>query len=244
MRTLLSDRCAPVTSAIGFLEAPLQRAADTLLTWRRHLYGDAAATALAVLPLDELLAHLEPLTAGVRPRELLVATAGPWSAYFDCGFAGGDPTSAIGYLSQRIGCRGVTIASIPDTAGTKHETPGRWGAVQFELFGPDPTDFLNYVRTVSAVNDGGRWRFHANGEVQDFEDLAAYARRRKRERFTSHMLADYCAALGLRPLDEDFYKPRAVLLESSTPEAALEMTLPEAQARQGIVPGVADSLPG
>jgi hypothetical protein len=245
VRTLLSDRFAPITSAIGFLETGLDEASDALLTWRRRLYGDATATELHE-PLTELLPRLEPLTLGVRPRELLVATASAWTAYFDCGANGGDPVSAIGYLCRVIGCRGVVAVSIPDTAGTKHERPGRYGAVQFELYGPDMTEFLNYVRTVSAVNDGGRWRFDANGEVQDFEDLDAYRRRRKRERFTSDMLAGYLAALGLRPFDEDFYEPRAVLVDSNqpVPEGGLALSLADAQARQGIVPGVADELHG
>ncbi len=45
MRTLLSERYAPITSAIGFLEVPLDVAAGALERWRRgHL--DATATPL------------------------------------------------------------------------------------------------------------------------------------------------------------------------------------------------------
>jgi hypothetical protein len=245
VRTLLSDRFAPITSAIGFLEIGLDEATDALLTWRRRLYGDAKATERRE-PLAEVLCSLEPLTLGVRPRELLVATVSPWTAYFDCGANGGDPVSTVGYLCTVIGCRGAVAVSIPDTAGTRHEHPGRYGAVQFELYGPDMTEFLNYIRTVSAVNDGGRWRFDANGTVQDFEDLDAYRRRRKRDRFTSDMLAGYLAALGLRPFDDDFYEPQSVLVTSNqpVPEGGLALSLADAQARQGIVPGVADELPG
>ena len=147
MRTLLSDRFAPITSAIGFLEIGLDQASDALLTWRCRLHGGAKATELRE-PLAEALGSLEPLTLGVRPRELLVATTSPWTAYFDCGANGGDPVSTIGYLCRVIGCRGVVAVSIPDTAGTKHERPGRYGAVQFELYGADMTEFLNYIRTV------------------------------------------------------------------------------------------------
>jgi hypothetical protein len=235
MPTLLSDRFAPITSAIGFLEIGLEAAGDALLTWRRHLYGEATLAELRE-PLTDALHRLEPLTVGVRPRELLGATAGPWTAYFDCGAHGGDPVSTIGYLCRVIGCRGVVAVSIPDTAGTKDERPGRYGAVQFELYGPDMTEFLNYIRTVSAVNDGGRWRFDASGEVQVFENLDAYRRRRKRDRFTSDMLAEYLASLGLRAFDEEFYEPRAVLVESKQPlpDGGLTLSLADAQARQGI----------
>ncbi|WP_205649263.1 hypothetical protein, partial [Schaalia canis] len=39
----------------------------------------------------------------------------------------------------------------------------------------------------------------------DFEDRGAYESRRVVDRFTPAMLVEYCAALGLRPFDEDFY---------------------------------------
>jgi hypothetical protein len=80
--------------------------------------------------------------------------------------------------------------------------------------------------------------------VQPFEDTKAYAARRVRDRFTSEMLARYSAALGLRPFDDDFYLDDARLIESSAalPKGAKSMSLEEAQAWLGIVPGVADSI--
>jgi len=245
MRTLLSDRFAPITSTIGFLETPLEEAADALVAWRRKLYGRAEAVELHA-PLSEILPRLEPLTAGARPRELLVATISSWTAYFDCGLNGGDPRSPVGHLCRVLGCRGLIVASIPNTYGMADETPGRYGAVQFELLGPDDSNALGYVRSLGIVNDGGRWTFDAIGTVQDFEQPEAYGRRRKRDRFTSDMLAEYSAALGLRPLDEKFYAARAVLVASEQPVPAggRQATLAEAQARLGVVPGVADDRPG
>jgi len=37
--TLLSDQFAPITSAIGFLEFPLEEAGKGLLAWREQLHG-------------------------------------------------------------------------------------------------------------------------------------------------------------------------------------------------------------
>lgn len=120
------------------------------------------------------------------------------------------------------------------------------GAVQFELFGPLDTEFLNYVRTVSVVFDGSRWQFAATGTEQAFEEVEAYRARRVRDRFTSAMLERYCRALGLEVFDPGFYGLEAVFVESAVPMApdGLVLTLQQAQDWLEIVPGMADSLPG
>jgi hypothetical protein len=106
-----------------------------------------------------------------------------------------------------------------------------------EMFAPIATEFLNYVRIISVVQDGGRWRFDADGTVQDFEDVEAYGRRRIAERFTDTMLADYAAALGLRPFDNEFFPGPSVLVRNPAvpPPGALVLTLRDAQRRTGIV---------
>ncbi len=243
MLTLMSDRFAPITSMIGFLRCPFDEAVDGLRAWRQHLHRRVSVSSL-LDGLPTLLRALEPLTGRVRPRELLVATAGDWVAYFDCGVRGADPVSAIGYLSRALGCQGLAVTSVPHTAGTGLEVPGRYGAVQFELFGPLATDFLNYVRTVSVAYDGSGWRFDAAGTVQDFEQVDRYAARRVRDRFTSQMLAEYCAALGVRALEENFYNHRGALVESavSISSDAKVLSLEEAQKWLGIVPGAAEKV--
>ncbi|MFC9690873.1 hypothetical protein ACFTSF_20145 [Kribbella sp. NPDC056951] len=246
MITLLSDRFAPTTSRFGFLEVPLEVAAEGLRAWRQQLHGRAKAVPVGG-SLPEMLERLPPLTGGVRPRELLVGTVGDrWTAYFDCGFQGTDAVSTVGYLTEELKCHGLALDSTPHTFGTGLETPGRYGAVQFELFGPLPTDFLNYVRTISASHDGSRWSFEASGTVQAFEQPDRYQARTVRSRFTSELLAEYAAALGVRPFDEDFYADRGVLIETrqKVPRKGHAMSLADTQHYWGIVPGVASEIPG
>jgi len=244
--TLLSDRFAPTTSRFGFVEVPLDVAGDALRAWRQQLHGRAKATPVGG-SLPEMLERLAPLTGGVRPRELLVGTVGDrWTAYFDCGFQGTDAVSAIGYLSENLKCQGLALDSTPHTLGTGLETPGRYGAVQCELFGALPTDFLNYVRTISASHDGSRWRFDASGTVQAFEHPERYDARKVRDKFTSEMLAEYAAALGVQPFDESFYADRGILVETrqKVPRKGLSMSFDDTQHYWGIVPGVAGQVPG
>jgi hypothetical protein len=246
MQTLLDDQFAPITSRVGFIELRLEAATAALVEWRHDLERDVTVSDLEG-PFPSLLGTLEPLVIGGHPRELLVASASTrWTAYFDCGFPVGDPVSVIGYLARRESCQGLACASIPQTIGTGFESPGRYGAVQFELFGPLPTQFLNYVRTISVAHDGGSWRFDANGTVQDFEDESAYGARRIHDRFTSSMLSSYCKALDIDIFDPDYYGPKGRLVESRMESIADldSLTLAEAQKRLGIAPGIASRIPG
>jgi hypothetical protein len=245
MQTLLSEHYAPITSSIGFLRISLEEAVDALTAWRNSHAANVATEELqAAFP--QCLHALEPLTGGAKPRELLVETSGGWIAYFDCSLQGTDATTTIGYLSRSAGCQGLAIDVVPHTVGRSGNKPGRYGAVQFEMFGPLPTEFLNYVRTVSVAHDGGRWVFTATGTVQWFEEVDAYKVRRARDRFNSDMLSRYCQALDLDVFNPASYGPRAVLVRSEVkipPEGKI-MSIPEVQEWLGIVPGMADKLPG
>lgn len=234
--TFRGDKCAPVTSSIGFLRAPLGGVSDALYGWRSQIHGRVERVRLPGGLVDNV-GRLEPLSVGAHPRALVVATGNPeWTALFDNGANGGDPDTTVGYLAEKILCQGLVVESIPGATTTTG--PRRYGAIQFEMFGPVRTDFLNYVRTVSVTQDGTRWRFDQGGTVQDFEDLAAYRRRRVVDRFTLSMLIDYAAALGVHPFDPDFYLGPSVLVMSPLPTdvGLRSMSIAEAQRMHGIRP--------
>lgn len=190
---------------MGFLRAPLEAVVHGLVAWRREIHGAARAERL-IGSLRDHVSKLEPLTGGVRPRELAAATANPdWTAVFDCGVQGGDPSSTLGYLPRAFQVQAAVVVSIPDSPGGP-ERPRRFGARQFGLFSPISTDFLNCIRTLSLVRDGERWRFDAIGTTQDFEHVDAYKRGRITDRFTSEIFVEYAAALGLNPFDESFFQ--------------------------------------
>ena len=222
----------------------MDQAAEQLATWRRSLYPSVSLRQVSG-ELADLLAHLEPLTGGSRPRELLVEVGPRWTAYFDCSLRGTDAVSTVGHLSRTAGCQGVAIRCVPHVAA-REARPARLGAVQFEMYGPLSTEYLNYVRTVSVTFSGSKWQFSATGTEQVFEEVETYKSSRVRYRFTSDMLERYCRAIGLEPFTVASYGPNAVLLESAVSLAASGhvMTLADAQRWLGIEPGIADGLPG
>lgn len=234
MKTLLDEQYAPVTSSIGFVEATLDEAARALHEWRAALY-DNVRVARPAEEFPESLRRLEPLLMGVRCRELLVPI-GKWTAYFDNLLTGTDASSTIGELAERLGCHGVAVTVAPGAP----DLPGRPATVRFELFGPVPTHFLNYVRTISVAFDGDRWRFDANGVQQPFEEPDAYKESRIHRRFTPEMLERYCRALGIEAFDASAYGPESALVESdvnATPDIEMAATIEEAREIMRILDG-------
>jgi hypothetical protein len=223
---LLGGRYAPITDAIGFLEADFTRVVEADTRWRDTLTGFRSRPING--PLPSLLESLLPLT-GPLLRHVWVQTTGHWTAYFDNFVNGSDPFGPVSYLAQQLGCRGVQI-------GCREGTTRRGAGFSFSIYGPGQTDWLNVIRGVSAVQETERWEWRATGAVQPFEDTAAYQRRRVRDRLTPEMIARYCEALGIRPFDDSFYGTTGLLVENVRITAPVRTeTLEQARAGHGLV---------
>jgi hypothetical protein len=130
----------------------------------------------------------------------------------------------MSYLAEKLSCNAVRATYIPEGYD------GRYPATIIEIFGPDKTDFLNSVRSVSVAFDGAKWAFSAQGEVQPFENVQKYADRVIKKRFTGEMLDAYLKHLGIVAFDESFYCPsgeKAILVSKAGPiaPAAREFSL-------------------
>jgi hypothetical protein len=235
MKQLLDGEFAPLTYAWGFLESPLQITGDMLYEWTsQNVTRVESSTMKSTLP--QALLELQPLTSPPR-KKLLMQTHSPWTAYFDNGANGGDPASAVGYLAGLLKCRGLAVTCVPHTLKSERkDAKGTYGAVQFELFAPEPREWLNYERSISAANDGGRWVFNATGTVQPFEKTTQYEVPRIMDRFTPEMLEEYCSALGINLFAADYYGPDAILIQihDPLPPNHPALTLSEARMRLGV----------
>lgn len=235
MKSLLGGELAPITYAWGFIEAPLQSVRDAFHKWRSALYKNVTTLSFRS-SLREALLQLQPLTVPPR-KELLMETSSSWTAYFDNSIQGGDPFPPISYMAEYLKCRSLAVTCVPHTLKSEDkDAKGTYGAVQFELFAPEPTEFLNYERSISAANDGGHWVFNATGTVQPYEKLAQYQAPRIRDRFTPEMLEEYCASLGIKLFDGDFYGSEAILVEIDDPARRdlRRLTLREARGELGL----------
>jgi hypothetical protein len=234
---LLEDRWAPITSEMGFLETDAAQAARFFAAWQGELMAPRGI-AVGMRPvsgtLEQVLATLLPITSPETRRDLFVPTRSPWTAYVENGWGGTDAASVMRHMSRTIGCRGLRVVAVPNTYRKGH---GRYGAVMLEVYGPHPTAWLNYVRAVSASNDGGHWVFDEFGEPFPFEQREKYQERRVRDRFTFDMLSEYLRHLGLSPFEEGFYLPEgapAWLVEKTGPVAPTHQEYTLAQAREDL----------
>jgi len=234
---LLEDRWAPVTSTMGFLELGAEQAAQAFATWQRGLATSHGFT-IEVLPvtgiLEQVLSRLLPLSGGETQRRLFIPTRSAWTAYVENGWTGTDAASPMRSMARRLSIRSLRVVAVPHTL-RKHGG-GRYGAVMLDMFGPEqPGKLTNYVRSIYASNDGGRWVFGHSGVPFHFEQVEKYQERRVRDRFTFEMLKDYLGHLGLSPFEEDFYLPpgtRAWLVQKTGPLTTVgrEYTLEEVRA--------------
>jgi hypothetical protein len=213
MKYLFDNKLAPLTFNWGFLEASVDAVGSAYVRWQRTILQSVKVTVVN-LPLADALRRLEPLDTGSQ-RVLFLSTKARWTACFDNGTKGGNPSTFVGELAEQMKCRGVACGCIPNTLTRRDAGKlGTWGAVKFTLFAPEKREFLNIERGVSVTNDVRGWEFKAIGSVQDFEQVERYAATKIADRFTPEMLDGYCRALGINLFDEDFYGGAGIVTHS------------------------------
>lgn len=150
----------PITTHLGFLEAPAARIAERFCAWEDSIFagrGDPMTRAALALPLEETLRSLLPLNTQRPRRYLILETTGPWTAFLDSGAGGSDPAplSQLALFLETRAVRAVMRSrAVPSQAGKKAFASGR--TTIFELFGPKPSPILNGLRSVAAMHDGDR----------------------------------------------------------------------------------------
>ncbi|QHC56600.1 hypothetical protein [Rathayibacter tanaceti] len=226
---------------MGFLRAPAAAVARTYYEWDHD--EDSGDTLIEITGgLSEAAPSLEPLEFGSPHKFLVIGTANPdWSAFVENGAQGTDPVGPTKVLGQRLNTESLYISCIPPrSAGNQR---ARLGARQFVVHRPNPDTSAGLAETVRVIEltQDSRWTFHTYGEPLPFEDISAYTNRRVADRFTPEMLADYCAAYGLRPFDDDFFPGPSYIVEREQTDSIFTRVSPsetfaQAQARLGIMP--------
>ncbi len=204
----------------------------SIIEWSRGSPRRGTEFRPIVAPLETTLLSLEPLTTPLD-RYLLVETKSDWTAIFANGLRVNDVFSPASYLPLGLKCRGLEVGYAPDRSKSDRKDLIRvWGHTLFALYGPNSTDGLNRIRYLSVSNDVGGWSFSEGGDVQPYEELDAYKRRRIQERFTIEMLERYCRALGVEVNQVDFYGLRscAVRITGQKNRGDLSMSIAEANS--------------
>lgn len=217
----------PITSSMGFIQCMPDVASRAFIQWqqpiqaargvelaRREVLGDFPSRA------EELL----PLTSVEARRFLFAPTRSSWSAYLDNGWRGTDAYSVVSTLCQSVGCRGLRVVCREESATNDAGRGGGVGATILEVYEASTVgcQFLNTRRSIFVANDGGKWRFEANGDQLEFERPEYYSASRVRERFTPSILGEYLQQLGIEFFSSDFY-------EAGTPSFVVSKIGPSAK---------------
>ncbi|WP_436535708.1 hypothetical protein [Actinoplanes sp. HUAS TT8] len=204
--SVLGGRLSPLGWSVGFLEAPIEPASESLLAWRTGL-GVPYEVSRSEAPWPECLLPLEPLETPWT-REVVASHGAAWTACLNNDIGGGDPFPATSYLAKLLGVRWVIATHQPMTS-YGHASTQLW------LGGPHGEPPLDHVRTIAAHAEDRRWSWETSGQVQDFERPAAYRTRKISERFTRPLLLEYVQALGIA-VDDNAQYGDAVMVKRRT----------------------------
>ncbi|MFK0005077.1 hypothetical protein [Paenarthrobacter sp. NPDC090522] len=233
-KLLLGGQWAPVTTTIGYLKQPLNKAA---VAWREWLQSSPYQSEVGIGvtahtgTLPELLEKLLPLGYGMR--WLLVETRNPeWTAVFHN--TRDDPNLRFP-LKELPLSHGVTTIGVTDEPKNIKRMPegparGRWGGRDLTVYDQ------NGLRRFLSLYNSEPWKFAENGEPYDFENTEQYLSPRAVDCFPHETLVEICRNLELDPFEEDFYVPKGrgimleILMDPDNPPPGDKYTLAEARA--------------
>jgi hypothetical protein len=119
-------------------------------------------------------------------------------------------------LTKMFRAEDVYFLCQPNTIGkTGGKLHGQYGGVQLIRLERGAV-----VRSISLVNDGGRWVFTTQGEPAPFEKLEQYQAPRKSDRFSPALLEEYLGAMNLFPFSDEFY-----VVDRTHPAVGIEITM-------------------
>ncbi|MDO5065969.1 MAG: hypothetical protein Q4D96_01650 [Propionibacteriaceae bacterium] len=225
MLAVFENRLAPLTYALGFLNAKAHEVTEAITRFLAGAPNVPTKVTQLTGSLEENLLHLQPLTIGGPPLLVTSTKLDGWSAIFDGHAQGQGVENRVSHMATIMNIRGYFFASVSPAAGPTHPLGGR----HFHVLGPEAK--FGQVRVVNLIeNNPGKWVFELSGEPHPYEDLDVYNKRRKADRLTNDMLLEYSTSVGLHPWDENFYQNPSYLITNQQPKIR-QYTLTEARKK-------------
>jgi hypothetical protein len=161
-------------------------------------------------------------------RHVLFAASTEVTALVHNGSNGSDYSDYVVRIPRHLNCRFARILNRPQRVwkrGALKETL-QWGARIFQLHDVDGS----VIRSVSCMNDGGRWAFHASGTPHPIEATFNYDSTPNSRRFPSEQLQTLAAAFGFPVPDGEALRasPRFVLFHQPHLPGVTTCTIEEA----------------
>jgi hypothetical protein len=187
---------AILRSSFGLIKASPQEAADAYIKWQTPLmreFGKRLKVETISANLDAALEGLFPIIPSAT-RHLFFPCRNGWTILYENGFQGTDntPVCMLAKLMPATTMYVVENSNLPSF---------HYPATIWHVYDGDQWP----KRSITAMDDGGRWIFQQTGEPFAFEGLAKYQARRIRDRVAPSLLKQYLAQFSAFPFDPDFY---------------------------------------
>jgi hypothetical protein len=209
---LFSDKLAPITTGMGFIQAEHQSVVNEFHDWvdeinsrlgRQLSFHESKITG----DLETVLRSLLPLQRSNSDKYAVIPTCSNWTVICENDYQGTNPIT-IGYLAEKLSCLACWFVARPNTgksAGVSQK--GRQGALIFELYGPEQTEWLNLLRQVRLIHSQGEWEFSDFGKPLPFENTAEHQAENISEKFSFNSLCHCLGELGIHPFSPEYYLP-------------------------------------
>lgn len=209
---LFSDKLAPITTRMGFIQADIPSVVGEFHDWidrinsrldrKLHVHDSKITT-----DLETLLRSLLPLQRSNSDKYAVIPTSSSWTAICGNDYRGIDQIT-IGYLAEKLGCLACWFVARPHTQKSLGiPRKGRQGALIFEMYGPEQTEWLNLLRQVRLEHIPGEWEFSKFGKAYPFENTEEYQAKETSDKFSFESLSHYLGELGIYPFTPEYYLP-------------------------------------
>jgi hypothetical protein len=188
------ERWHPIQHDMGLIKAPCKEVVDAFQMWKQCI-GQLSSIKNINSSLQAAFEALQPLSVELR-RALFVPTSSEWTAFFQSGISGSDPSPPMSVLSKKMSVMAMRVCSTHKSA--------KYSANIWEVY--DPFSQNGYGRSIYASNDGGKWVFGQSGVPYKFESTDSYHAKLKRDRFNRDMFESYLSEFKLYPFNEQFYR--------------------------------------
>lgn len=213
-KMLIRDKFGVVGTSVGLIETDYRRASRESYQWQCDLFGAGEIRSKNVAgTFESILAMLLPLVTPVPNRELFVETNSGHCAFFNNFRRGPDVVSEMVVLAKRLSVRSIRATCMPPQISliSDPRTSRQFAGNIMEVFDESGSS----IRSISAVNDGGKWGFDQSGTPFEFEITSKYESKKIRDRFSQDMLFSYLDNLSCNAFEFESYPARCegVLVE-------------------------------
>jgi hypothetical protein len=210
----------PLTSGGHLIRVDIGALGAALGPFLSGLYTKGATIHRPVEAGSSLSLAMEYLAQGVDDefptRLLLLSTRDARTAVFNNAWRSRGWFEMAFALTKTLQTDDVYFLSQANTVRKAGATlRGQYGGVQLVR-----VDKGTMARSISLVNDGGRWVFTTQGEPAPYEKPAQYRAPKKADRFPQALLEEYLRAMKLAPFRDEFY-----LVDRSHPAMGVEIEI-------------------